>query len=73
MVRAVFGLLSVVIVLGLVAYLAIQPAKSGLLKPAQPASAGATPTARTQAEQQAKEAMNAAIRQSAERASQATQ
>ncbi len=71
MIRAVFGLLSLVIVLGLVAYLAIQPAKSGLLKPAQPSAAGAAPSARTQAEQQAKEAMSAALQQSARRASEA--
>jgi hypothetical protein len=73
MVRAVFGLLSLVIVLGLVAYLALQPTKNGLLKPAQPAGAAAAPNARTQAEQQGKEAMNAALQQSARRASEAEQ
>jgi uncharacterized protein (UPF0333 family) len=66
--RGAFGLLSLVIVLGTVAYLAVQPAKTGALKPAS-----AAPNARSQAEQQAKDALNAALQQGAARASEAAQ
>jgi hypothetical protein len=66
--RGAFGLLSLVIGLGIVAYLALQPAKTAALKPASPA-----PNARSQAEQQARDAVNAALQQGAARASEAEQ
>jgi hypothetical protein len=69
--RGLFGLVSLVIVLGLAAYLSLQAVRPSASTAQTPPSARVQ--AAKQAEQQVKESLDAAMRQSAERASQAAQ